>query len=73
MCRYGRETVLYGLGKQKGRWRCVRICSCEQKECATVDEMAAVTIRDARALLRNSGSWDSAEREFPVCIHNIHV
>ena len=51
----------------------MRICSCEQKECATVDEMAAVTIRDARALLRNSGSWDSAEREFPVCIHNIHV
>ena len=32
MCRYGRETVLYGLGKQKGRWRCVRICSYEQKK-----------------------------------------
>jgi hypothetical protein len=35
-----------------------RICSCEQEKikCATVDEIAAVTIRDAQALLRNSGS-----------------
>jgi len=33
MCRYGRETVLYGLAKQKkGRRLCVRICSCEHKK-----------------------------------------
>jgi len=78
VCRYGTETVLYGLGKQKGKWRCVRICSCEQnktkkKICATVDEVGVVTNRDAQALLRNSGSWDSVEREFAVCIHNIYV
>jgi hypothetical protein len=56
MYRYARETVLYGLGKQKRKWLCVGICSCEQKNCATVDETAAVTIRDAQALLRNCGS-----------------
>jgi hypothetical protein len=41
--------------------------------CATVDEVGVVTNRDAQALLRNSGSWDSVEREFAVCIHNIYV
>ena len=44
-----------------------------KKKCDTVDEVARVTFRDAQALLRNSGSWDSAEREFAVCIHNVYV